>query len=122
MIYNESMKLILVILLLAATSLSMSGCALLLIGGGAAEGGYVAGKDQPAGQTLRDQAITTSIKTKLIANSKVAARNINVDTDGGIVTLLGTVGSEKEKEIAIKIARATKGVKKVVSNLAVLPN
>lgn len=103
-------------------SLFLSGCFLAFVGGGAAEGGYVAGKKQPAGQTIRDQSITASIKTKLIANSEVAARNINVDTEGGIVTLRGTVGSEKEKTIAIKIARNTKGVKKVIAKLEILPH
>ena len=101
--------------------LPLSGCFLLVVGGGAAEGGYVAGKDQSAGQTMRDQAITAKIKTKLIGNSKVAARNINVDTDGGVVTLRGTVRSSKEASIAIKVARSTKGVKSVVSKLEVLP-
>ena len=99
----------------------LGGCFWLLVGGGAAEGGYVAGKDQSAGQTVRDQSITTIVKSKLIANSDVAARNINVDTAGGVVSLRGAVRSEKEKTIAVKIARTTKGVKKVVSNLEVLP-
>ena len=101
--------------------LPLSGCFWVLVGGGAAEGGYVAGKKQPAGQTVRDQSITTRVKTKLIGNSDVAARNINVNTDAGVVTLRGTVRSSKEAAIAVKIARRTKGVKKVISQLEVLP-
>jgi hypothetical protein len=98
----------------------LGGCVWLLVGG-AAEGGYVAGKSQSAGQTIRDQDITTSIKTKMIANSDVSARNINVDTDNGIVTLRGTVKTKKEGTIAEKIARTTKGVRKVIYKLEVLP-
>lgn len=90
------------------------------MGGGAAEAGYVAGKKQPAGQTLTDQRITSSIKTKLIAEPDVAARNINVDTEKGVVTLRGVVNSPKQKEIAIKIARTTKGVKKVIDKLEII--
>ena len=101
--------------------LPFGGCFWVLVGGGAAEGGYVAGKNQPAGQTVRDQSITTKVKTKLIGNSDVAARNINVDTDAGVVTLRGTVRSSREAAIAVKIARSTKGVKTVVSRLEVLP-
>lgn len=101
--------------------LPLNGCFWLVVGGGAAEGGYIAGKDQSAGQTVRDQSITTKVKTKLIGNSDVAARNINVDTDAGVVTLRGTVRSSKEASIAVKIARGTKGVKAVVSKLEVLP-
>ena len=107
------------VLLLVGMNGALSGCLFLV--GGAAEGGYVAGKDQSAGQTLRDQSITTSVKTKLIANGDVAARNINVDTDNGVVTLRGTVRSAKEGEIAVKIARSTKHVKQVISKLEVLP-
>ena len=106
--------------LLLVLCLPLSGCFWLWVGG-AAEGGYVVGKDQSAKQTVKDQSITTKVKSKLIANSNVAARNINVDTDGGVVTLRGTVRSEKEKTIAVKIARGTKGVKTVVSLLEVLP-
>ena len=97
----------------------LEGCVWFLVGG-AAEGGYVAGKKQTAQQTIRDQAITSSIKTKMIANPDVAARNINVDTDNGIVSLLGTVRTKKEESIVIKTARATKGVRKVISKLEVL--
>lgn len=99
--------------------LNLSGC-LFLIAGGAAEGGYVAGKDQSAGTTISDQWITTKVKSKLIADEIVKARNINVDTAKGEVTLKGTVFSEKEKKRAIALAEKTKGVKKVISDLKII--
>lgn len=111
---------ILQVLFLLSLPCLFSGCLLAVLAGGAAEAGYVAGKKQSAGQTLTDQRITSSIKTKLIAHPEIAALKINVDTDGGVVTLRGTVNSAKQREMAIKIARTTKGVKKVIDKLEII--
>lgn len=96
----------------------LSGC-FWVVAGGAAEGGYVASKDQKAGTTISDQWITTKVKSKLIADDQVKARNINVDTSKGVVTLRGIVFSSKEARRAVALARETKGVKKVLSHLKV---
>src|SRR5437870_825238 len=96
--------------------LLLNGCVWFMVGG-ATEGGYLDGNKSSASQTLRDQAITTSVKSKMVANTAVSARKINVTTEGGVVTLLGTVSSSIERELAIKIARETKGVKKVNAKL-----
>ena len=44
---------------------------------------------------------------------------IEVDTRDGVVFLTGTVGSEKEQDQAIKLARETKGVRDVQANLTI---
>jgi osmotically-inducible protein OsmY len=46
---------------------------------------------------------------------------INVDTSNHVVTLNGTVHSAAEKAEALRLARTTKGVKKVVSKLTIEP-
>ncbi len=104
--------------MLLLLSLELDGC-LLLVAGGAAEAGYVAGQDQSAGTTVSDQWITTKVKSKLIADDMVKARNINVDTTAGVVTLRGIVFSSREKERAIVLARETKGVRRVTSHLKI---
>lgn len=99
---------------------ALSGCMFVVAGGAGAEAGYVAGKkEQSAGEVVDDQWITTKIKTKLIADPDLKAFQINVDTENGIVTLKGSVGSKDEKEKAMIAAKNTKGVKKVIDKLTV---
>jgi hyperosmotically inducible periplasmic protein len=66
-----------------------------------------------------DPGITTSVKTHLMADDLVRARNINVDTRDRVVTLTGTVQSAAEENQALQIARNTKGVSDVVDNITV---
>jgi osmotically-inducible protein OsmY len=71
------------------------------------------------GRVLSDAEITSSVKTKFMADKTVSAMAINVDTDHGVVTLKGDVKSDAEKQQALKIARDTKGVRSVVDQLTV---
>ena len=68
-----------------------------------------------------DSGITSAVKSKMAADDKVKASEINVDTHNHVVTLNGTVGSRAEKERAAMIARDTKGVNSVVNDLTVGP-
>src|SRR5688572_6418416 len=61
-------------------------------------------------QTSADAVINGKVKTALAADALVKARNINVDTVRGVVTLHGTVNSPAEKAQAIKVARGIDGV------------
>jgi len=49
----------------------------------------------------------------------VAATEINVDTDRGVVTLRGEVGTEAERQIAVKVAEDVTHVREVVNELKV---
>jgi len=71
------------------------------------------------GCSQSDSGITSSVKSKLIADEVVKAQNINVDTHDRVVTLTGTVQSAIEESRAIEIARDTKGVDDVVDKLSV---
>jgi osmotically-inducible protein OsmY len=73
------------------------------------------------GEEITDDAITTAVKTKLLADTKVGGLKINVDTDKHVVTLTGPVHTAAEKAEAIRLARTTKGVNKVVSKLTIEP-
>ena len=69
------------------------------------------------GEFLSDAAITTAVKTKLLADRTVSGLNINVDTTDGVVTLTGPVKTAAERNQALRLARATKGVKHVENKL-----
>jgi osmotically-inducible protein OsmY len=71
------------------------------------------------GRVVTDAEITSSVKTKLAADSGVHAMDVNVDTDHGVVTLTGTVRSAAEKADALRIAGKTMGVKTVVDKLTI---
>jgi hyperosmotically inducible protein len=59
------------------------------------------------------------VKSKLIADDIVKARDINVDTHDRVVTLTGTVQSATEESRAIELARNTNGVADVVDKMSV---
>ena len=68
-------------------------------------------------QTASDASLTAKVKTALAADELVKARNIDVDTLRGVVTLNGMVGSAAEKERAISLAKRVEGVASVKDNL-----
>jgi len=74
------------------------------------------------GCSQSDSGVTTSVKTKLMADELVKARNINVDTRDHVVTLTGTVESAAEEAKALQIARSTNGVTDVVDNIVIAPS
>ena len=69
----------------------------------------------------KDAWITTAAKVRLIANSDTPARDINVDTLGGVVTLFGTVPTEAARRAAETEVRKVDGVKSVENDLQVVP-
>lgn len=69
---------------------------------------------------LTDAKITTVITTRFLFNSEVGGTDIDVDTDKGVVTLNGTVGSDAEKQLAVKIAKNAEDVRDVVDNLTIV--
>jgi len=76
----------------------------------------------PAAAVAMDAWITTASKVRLIANSATPARDINVDTRGGVVTLFGTVPTEASRRAAELEVRKVDGVKNVENDLQVVPH
>ena len=64
-------------------------------------------------------ALTSKIKAKMALDDVVNASEVNVDTEGSVVTLSGDVGSRDEQRRAVRIAQETKGVTKVVNQIRV---
>jgi hyperosmotically inducible protein len=81
--------------------------------------GCTATTGETLGQNIDDTTLTTSVKTKLLADKLVNLTRIDVDTYNGVVSLNGVVSTPAEKERAEEIARGVDGVKKVVNNLQV---
>ena len=74
-----------------------------------------------AGTVVDDAAITASVKTRLTMDKDTKARQINVETQKGVVQLNGFVDSTQARAEAEKIAVGIDGVKSVRNNLAVRP-
>ena len=96
---------------------SLSGC-ILAAGAVGAEAGYVASQEnRTAGETIDDQTILASIKTKLLADVDVSGFDINVDVFKKVVELRGYVKTQHEIDQAIQIASSVEGVQSVNSKL-----
>lgn len=63
----------------------------------------------------KDSVLGTSIRTRLIAEKSVKARNVNIEAYNGIVYLLGVARSPQELEKIAEIASTTKGTREVIS-------
>lgn len=72
---------------------------------------------EQASQKVDDATITASVKTKFTSDDLVKARNIDVDTQDGLVSLRGTVASQTEADRAVQIAENVEGVRQVRSYL-----
>ncbi len=75
-----------------------------------------------ASNAMDDAAITTKVKSALLADDQVKGTQINVDTSGGSVTLTGTVDSQAQVQRAVEIAKGVSGVQSVKNNLAASAN
>jgi hyperosmotically inducible protein len=82
----------------------------------AAKAGDAAGK---LGDRMSASALTAKIKSKMALDDHVNARAIDVDTSGTVVTLRGDVRSKDQRDRALRLARETVGVTRVVDRLQI---
>jgi len=75
--------------------------------------------EETVGEVIDDAVIVTKVKSKLVADLEVAANNIDVDSEQGVVTLSGTVRSNEAREEAEKLALDTHGVVRVDNEIRV---
>jgi osmotically-inducible protein OsmY len=66
-----------------------------------------------------DSAITQAVKRNLQAKPETASEPVNVQTEGGVVTLTGTVKTPAEKDQVVQIARGTEGVQRVEDKIQI---
>jgi osmotically-inducible protein OsmY len=73
----------------------------------------------PTVETPQDQALSKSVRDRLLADKKVDLTGVKVVSNGGTVYLSGDVKSLDARQHAIKIAWEVRGVKSVVNSLEV---
>jgi osmotically-inducible protein OsmY len=74
---------------------------------------------ETTGQYVDDATITTKVKDAFIADPKVKAAEVNVETMQGTVQLSGFVDSPSSEARAVDLARQVKGVKAVKDDIIV---
>jgi hyperosmotically inducible periplasmic protein len=97
--------------------------ALAVMGAIGAPALYAADSDASyPGMYVKDSAITTKVKTKLVAKEPTTLTNVKVNTDrDGMVWLSGTVPTKAASDRAEEIAKDTDGVRGVHNNIVVAP-
>ena len=70
-------------------------------------------------ETLQDQALSKSVRDRLLADKKVDLSGIKVVSNSGTVYLSGVVNSLDARQQAIKLAWEVRGVQSVVNSLEV---
>jgi len=75
--------------------------------------------DDKAAAPVTDAAVTAAVKTKLLGDGKTPGLQLDVDTNEGVVTLTGQVPTAAAQLEALRLARSTKGVKRVVDKITV---
>ena len=73
----------------------------------------------PTAETPQDQALSKSVRDRLLADKKVDLTSVKVVSSGGKVYLSGTVDSLEARQQAIKIAWNAPGVQSVINALEV---
>ena len=86
---------------------------------GAKIGEATADAANQAKAAIETGSVTAKIKSKMILDDLVKARDIDVDTTGSTVTLTGVVHSDAERKRAVQIAKETEGVTSVIDQLRV---
>ncbi len=66
-----------------------------------------------------DGLITDRVRQRLVSDPEIKGYSVDVDTKNGVVTLNGTVESERAKVKAEKVSRKVGGVKSVVNKLRI---
>lgn len=77
-----------------------------------------AGADN-AKQAVTDGALTTKIKTKLLAAKDLKSTGIHVKTKDRVVNLTGSVPTSEQKQLAVDTVKSVEGVDSVNDNLKV---
>jgi hyperosmotically inducible periplasmic protein len=75
--------------------------------------------ERTAGAVVDDTTITAKVKAALIADKRIKARQVEVKTYKGVVTLGGFVATATEKQAAEDVAEDVAGVVKVDNGIVV---
>jgi osmotically-inducible protein OsmY len=92
------------------TLVVLAAAALLGLGGCATTGGN---------NFFDDSMVTASVKKAIYDEPSLKITDISVSTDGGVVSLSGSVKTRAERVRAAEVARRVEGVKRVNNDLKV---
>lgn len=101
-------------ILLVFCLLGLSGCTSMMLGGGQQAGAHAQPDERSLDQVSRDAEITQNVRDVLGDPSTIA-----VSTANGVVTLEGTVASQREIQRLISRVYRVNGVQSVDSQLIV---
>lgn len=76
-------------------------------------------EDEKITSQLTSAKIASVVKSKLLLNRNIPGTAIDVDVDNGTVTLKGKVDNDKQRDLAVAIAKNTNDVNKVVNKLTI---
>ncbi len=106
------------VVLVPALFLLLSSCVPAFVGGGVVATGMVAER-RGAGDYVEDNWVAWRIRSKFIQSNLVKVGNINVSVYQGRVLLTGAAASEEEIAESIRLAKETRGVINVDSEILV---
>ena len=86
-----------------------------------ATGCTVSRGQETVGAYIDDAGITTTVKSRLLEDKRVAGTSISVETLNGTVMLSGFAKNTEEKNVAENIARQVNGVRSVKNEIAIRP-
>jgi osmotically-inducible protein OsmY len=98
--------------------LSLEGCAPAVVAGGATSV-LALGERRGMQEYMEDGWVANKIRSSFLQSDSVSLGNINVMVYQGVVLLTGTASSEEEIAQAVRLARATRGVRRVHAELKV---
>lgn len=73
-----------------------------------------------AGAIIDNAILVKRIETALLRSEELEYRPFQIEVDEGIVTLSGYIGSEQERQAALRVATGVEGVQQVEENLHVV--
>lgn len=76
-------------------------------------------KRQSTGEYIDDTVLTSRVKATLLNDPLVSGLAVNVETYKGTVQLSGFVKSAEERNRAVALARAVKGVRQVRNDILI---
>ena len=77
------------------------------------------GQNQSALKDTQDSLLNTRIRSRLIADKEIIARNVNIEVHNGVVYLLGVARTSNELQRIAQTASTTKGAREIVSYMTV---
>lgn len=118
--YTSIITYVFSFLILAMLSLSLHGCAAVLMPAGVLATGSVVSDQRSFGVMVDDSLILTKIKSNFASQDvNDILMQISVTVLEGRVLLTGTVQKEESKEVAIKIVWGVVGVKEAIDDIVV---